>query len=150
MSERLTFDESQPGIKIVTFSGPLSAEEFDAYVLYLELHIAALQPSCLLIEATGSAATLDGMQRRRLGQFLRRYDRQAAVVTPGVAFVFESALHRMVLGTMLLVGSAPWPYTVVAKRAEALQWCRARLLGRVPEVEATVVSQLATARAPVR
>ena len=117
-------------IYFISFIGVPTDAQFDGYLEKLTRITMRLEPRALIYDASASGATPPS-HRKKMAEWMKRYEAQVRAGTVGTAFVLPSAIMRGVLTAILWVQPMACPHAVVATVAEAKAWCQARLTERM-------------------
>ncbi len=115
---------------IISFIGVPTDPQFDAYLEKLTRITMRLEARALIYDASGSHSSPPS-HRKKMADWMRRYEAQIRTGTVGTAFVLPSAITRGVLTAILWVQPMACPHHVVATLGEAKTWCLDRLNERL-------------------
>jgi len=115
---------------VITFVGVPTDAQFDAYLEKLTRITTRIDSRALIYDASNAGGTPPS-QRKKMAEWMKRYEAQVRAGTVGTAFVLPSAIMRGVLTAILWVQPMACPHHVVATMAEAKSWCNDRLKDRL-------------------
>lgn len=115
---------------IISFSGVPTDAQFDSYLEKLTRITVRPQARALIYDASNSGPT-PASHRKKMADWMKKYDAHVRAGTVGTAFVLPSAITRGVLTAILWVQPMACPHLVVATLVEAKSWCNERLAERL-------------------
>ncbi|WP_375766799.1 hypothetical protein NR798_34650 [Archangium gephyra] len=130
----ITFDDSQWPLLSVTFTGTLSAQEFDDYLSKMTASLSRGEKYLSLLDTRGLSSAPGMEQRQLLVAWVRRNEPALRQLLLGSAFVITSPFIRLAMNIMCQLKPMPSPYTIVGDLKVARAWTaeRFRAGGLVP------------------
>jgi hypothetical protein len=135
----IRYDDASWPIILVQFEGQVTDHEFADYLERLTTVFRRRERFTVILDA--SRAQLTPFSHRHMqANWLRTYKTAIAELNAGTAFVFTSAMFRVVLSGVFMLQPLPSPHTICATLADAVQWSAdqlgidapARLLAKDP------------------
>ena len=124
MSE-VRFDESRFPLVIGSFGATTGPEEFEAFLTRLSILLARGRHAFVL--DASQAGPLPALLRRRQAAWNAENTTTIIRRSAGVAIVTTSTLVRGTVTAIHWLHPPPYPFTIVATRAEGEAWCLGRL-----------------------
>lgn len=129
MSESRCFaslDDSHWPLLITRIVGEGSNQEFDDYLVRSTRSMERGQTHVLVVDLS-DAVGISPEQRRRLEQWSRDHDEVMQRTVVGAAYITSTAVVRLALSVFLYVRRPPYPYILVSREQQALEWAIKRL-----------------------
>lgn len=118
----MTFDDSQWPLLTVTFTGTLSAQEFDTYMSKLAACLSRGEKYLVLLDTRGLSSAPTMEQRQRLVDWVRQNESAMRQRVLGSAYVITSPFVRLAMNIMCQLKPLPCPYTIVGDVKLARAW----------------------------
>lgn len=125
----LEIDERRHPVVVLTFHGVFSDATFDDYLDRLT-EIARRPGVRALVYDIRASGVVPASQRRKMAEWMKRYQLLTVTGTAGMAFVVESAIVRGILTAILWMQPMACPHTVVADLETGIRWCEETLRKR--------------------
>jgi hypothetical protein len=122
----ISFDDSQWPLLTVSFTGTMSAQEFDAYLSSMTASLNRGEKYVSILDTRGlsTAPTLE--QRQRLVGWVRRNESALRQRVLGSAYVITSPFVRLAMNIMCQLKPLPCPHTIVGDIKVARAWSAER------------------------
>jgi hypothetical protein len=142
----ITLDDSQWPLLRVTFSGTLSAPEFDSYMSKMAAYLGRGEKYLILLDTRGLSVAPTLEQRQRLVNWVRQSEPAMRQRLLGCAFVITSPFIRLAMNIMCQLKPLPCPYTIVGDLKVASAWSaeRFRATGFMPPASLLEPQELAS------
>jgi hypothetical protein len=129
----ITFDDSLWPLVTVTFTGTMSAQEFDTYMSRMSACLGRGEKYLYLLDTRGLSTAPNLEQRQRLVAWVRENESALRQRVLGSAFVITSPFIRLAMNIMCQLKPMPHPSTIVGDIEVARAWTaeRFRMAGLV-------------------
>jgi hypothetical protein len=121
-----SIDDSLWPLLITRISGEMSNQELDDSLACSTRSMARGQPHVLVVDLS-QAVGMSPEQRKRLDQWSREHDEAMQRTAVGAAYITPTAVVRLALSVLLHVRRPSYPYVIVAREQQALEWAIKRL-----------------------
>lgn len=129
MSESRGFaliEDSHWPLLITRIEGEASNQEFDDYLSRVTRGLCRGQPHVLVVDLS-QAVGMSPEQRKQLEEWSRQHDEAMRRTVLGAAYIASSAVVRLALSVMLHLRRPSYPYVIVSREQQALEWAVKRL-----------------------
>ena len=120
------FDDSHWPLLINRLVGEASNQEFDAYLAQSTRFMARGQPHVFVVDMSG-VGSMPPEQRQRLAEWSRQHDALMQRTVLGAAYIVSSSVVRLALSVVLHLRRPSYPYVIVSREDQALEWAVKRL-----------------------
>lgn len=121
-----TFDDSHWPVLFHRIVGEASNQEFEDHLLERTRFLRRGQPHVLIVDLSRTAQ-LPPEQRKRHTEWLRQHDELIQRTVLGTAYVSPTALNRLGLSVLFYLKRPSYPYVIVSREDQALEWAIKRL-----------------------
>ncbi|AKJ05895.1 hypothetical protein ATI61_110358 [Archangium gephyra] len=121
-----SIDDSHWPLLITRIAGEMSNQEFDDYLARSIRTMGRGQPHVLVVDLS-QAVGMSPEQRQRLEQWSREHDEAMQRTVVGAAYITPTAVVRLALSVLLYVRRPSYPYVIVTREQQALEWAIKRL-----------------------
>lgn len=130
----MTFDDSLWPLMTVTFTGTISAQDFDTYISRMAECLGRGEKYLYILDSRGLSTAPNLEQRQRLVSWVRENESALRQRVLGGAFVITSPFIRLAMNIMCQLKPMPHPHTIVGDIEVARAWAaeRFRVAGLVP------------------
>jgi hypothetical protein len=122
----ITFDDSQWPLLAVTFTGTISAQEFDTYMSKMAASLSRGEKYLFLLDTRGLSTSPAMEQRQRLVDWVKQNEPLLRQRILGSAFVITSPFIRLALNIMCQLKPLPCPHTIAGDMKVARAWSAER------------------------
>jgi hypothetical protein len=121
-----SIDDSHWPLLITRISGEVPSQEFDDYLARATRTMNRGQPHVLVVDLSQSVG-MSPEQRNRLEQWSREHDEAMQRTVVGAAYITPTAVVRLGLSVLLYMRQPSYPYVIVPREQQALEWAIKRL-----------------------
>ena len=121
------FDDSRFPLVVVTFSGSLGDDDFEAYLARMSGLLARRSKNVTLLDAR-AADSPSARQRAKQADWLKANRETLQQYSLGTVFVISSAMVRGALTAILWMSPMPAGHTVVGTLEEGEHWAYERMV----------------------
>jgi hypothetical protein len=125
----LSFDASFERLFVVTFTGEVDDDEYEAFLRKCERTFSKLQTPYVLVYDARAYRKMGPLSRQMQSAWINRNREKIRAQCRGVAFILASRLQRGVLAAAHMVSPPPYPYKIFGSLDEGQAWCAIRLKG---------------------
>jgi hypothetical protein len=120
------FDDSHWPLLINRLEGEASNREFDDYLVQAAGYMGRRQPHVMVVDLS-RVANLPFEQRQRLEAWSRQHEELMQRTVLGAAYITPTAVIRLALSVILYLRRPSYPYVIVSRKDQALEWAIKRL-----------------------